>query len=943
MALDIITHNPYRLIGVFPTSTRKELVANVARIKANIRVNRAVSFPTDLDAVLGRPQRTLEDIVNAEAKLALPTDSIRYAQFWFFNINELDTIAINSLAIGAFDKALSIWEKKKCVSSIHNSVVAYLLKGNYDKALELAHTFYGEYKKEFVELVLGSDSEVVSIDNLDLNFLDILCEEVGASEISLHITNKDWKEYVANKIVTSLVESLEHSINVAKQTKGKDCNVRRNAGTKLMIDTLPMLQNLKNEISQSNPKYQIIADKLGIEILQCSIDYYNESTDDDAAYKALKLQKYAQAIVIGKMAKDRCEENVHILEGIISKLPPIEVMPEHKAIQSFLKTFAINPELIRYSIKLIKDCVPYIVSIKEKLGVDHQYYRKISTTIVNNALENVISEVNEAQSKDFETLKNVLIEAWRVQLYMDKFDLEPEFKEGRFKQSREALYGIIEKCKGFEEGLLSFMYKYGCGWCNNIDVTDVDLRTDDEFYASCTNLESYRAYIRNFPLGKHVSEAKKRLEVLTYQNAHNVEALNNFIKQYPQSQYVPKAKSQIIELRFKGCKSVSDFQAFINEFPSSKLVSKARKEIDRLIREENEKKAKIAKQEKALAICQSTDEVLGVYTKEKKDNIDINKCSLRAYDLAKNESDYRNVLATFGVRASGGQKAKSKLEEIEKRRKIRKERKSKVLKWSLGLTIPVGILFIVYLIWGVSGLSVVCYIFTGLFALLALGGIGSKEGEGCLLGIIAGVIAFGLGKLGGYLEDISRDQKNETVEYVQDGNKDDDLVYADSAINDTLPIPATLDDHALESENSQADIDYDTYIDNQLKTGAKPYKNFYRSRTGSNYLDFKTSGNDYVIIVRDYETSEVVNHIYVRADDRGRLYLPDGTYNIYFYGGKGWNPYMENGNVTGGFVSGGHIQKDGPVELYNQYGEYTLYPVQNGNLQLQGATKGEAL
>ena len=27
---------------------------------------------------------------------------------------------------------------------------------------------------------------------------------------------------------------------------------------------------------------------------------------------------------------------------------------------------------------------------------------------------------------------------------------------------------------------------------------------------------------------------------------------------------------------------------------------------------------------------------------------------------------------------------------------------------------------------------------------------------------------------------------------------------------------------------------------------------------------------------------------------------------------------------------------------YNQYGEYTLYPVQNGNLQLQGASKGEA-
>ena len=127
-----------------------------------------------------------------------------------------------------------------------------------------------------------------------------------------------------------------------------------------------------------------------------------------------------------------------------------------------------------------------------------------------------------------------------------------------------------------------------------------------------------------------------------------------------------------------------------------------------------------------------------------------------------------------------------------------------------------------------------------------------------------------------------------------------------------------------------------------LKTGSKPYKEYYRSRTGDNYLDFKTSGNDYVIIVKDYGSFDVVNHIYVRAGDTGRLYLPNGTFNIYFYGGKGWNPDMENGNVKGGFVSGGNIQKDGPVELYNQYGEYTLYPVQNGNLQLQGASKGEA-
>ena len=66
--LDIILHNPFRLIGVFSTTTRKEIVANLARIKANIRVNRQISFPADLDGILPPPKRTAETIADAESK-----------------------------------------------------------------------------------------------------------------------------------------------------------------------------------------------------------------------------------------------------------------------------------------------------------------------------------------------------------------------------------------------------------------------------------------------------------------------------------------------------------------------------------------------------------------------------------------------------------------------------------------------------------------------------------------------------------------------------------------------------------------------------------------------------------------------------------------------------------------------------------------------------------
>ena len=71
----------------------------------------------------------------------------------------------------------------------------------------------------------------------------------------------------------------------------------------------------------------------------------------------------------------------------------------------------MQPELIKYSIQLIKDCESNIVAIKEKLGKDNQYYLTISTTIVDAALGKLIKEVNEAQQKDFDTLKLALISA----------------------------------------------------------------------------------------------------------------------------------------------------------------------------------------------------------------------------------------------------------------------------------------------------------------------------------------------------------------------------------------------------------------------------------------------------------------------------------------------------------------------------------------------------
>ena len=133
----------------------------------------------------------------------------------------------------------------------------------------------------------------------------------------------------------------------------------------------------------------------------------------------------------------------------------------------------------------------------------------------------------------------------------------------------------------------------------------------------------------------------------------------------------------------------------------------------------------------------------------------------------------------------------------------------------------------------------------------------------------------------------------------------------------------------------------------------KPYESYFgKAQTGQNYIDFKTSGaNDYIAIVKRHRDNKYINHLYIKGGESARLYVPDGNFDVYFYSGKGWNPNKEVGHFTGGFVEGGIMQKDEPIQLMTEtitmddgriqlrtaYMEYTLYPIPNGNLILQSA------
>ena len=459
--MNILRNNPYRLLGVYSNSPTKERLANHNRMKAFLKVGKPVSFPLDLPQYLSAIKRTETSVMDAEAQLTLPKDQLLYAQFWFVKATRLDEVAFNHLFAGEIDKAEEIWQKKDTASSLQNRIVCALMREDYRSAITCAETLYENplYSDQFVSAILGADGNA-DVASLAFRFLDVLCDEAGANQLLPFIDDDAWKSHVEEKAVKPLVDSIQDAIAIAKKSKEKGAEARLNAGEALRENTRSAFQQLKGFLSATDLQYQMIADKLGLEILQCGIDYFNGSDEPEAAHKAMSLQKYAQSIVVGQMAKDRCKENVDILQKIIDDLPPSEVYAEDKAIKEELRKYCQLPDKICHAVTLLNNTKPHVQSIKSKLGASNSYYLKISTQIVGNALINIIAEVNEAQTilsadKDdpkatlaailgITHVKLALRNAWKAIVIMDGFDMEADFKNGRYNNNRSIL---IELCK----------------------------------------------------------------------------------------------------------------------------------------------------------------------------------------------------------------------------------------------------------------------------------------------------------------------------------------------------------------------------------------------------------------------------------------------------------------------------------------------------------------
>lgn len=577
--LNLVKKNPYRFLGVYSNSLIKERVANVNKLKAYLKVGKKVSFPSDIADLIPLEERTVDGLETANASLNLPVDQIKYALFWFINGTSMDAVALGHLQAGNVEKCLEILSKKESFSSLINRGVISFIQGKTGESIDFITRVIHDngYRMAFLASVVGNDFQIAESD-LATMFIDSLQQEISVWELKELFKNYGKSTYENDILTARAIDALRNEIlNAISEAKGADNTpvAQYNAGVRLMKKTSNPLAGLKGMLGTNDMAFQTVADKLATQILQCGINYYNKSTDEEDVQieKAYSLQNYALSIAVGRLAIERCAENVAILEKKKKELPPKNVRFYDKMIKELLVAAAKKPNKSTVTIELVEACAPYLASIKAELGSSHTYYLQISTIVVAAGLSKVIDEFNSMMTDTLKiqliidrenTLRNLRTmfrSAWKATLYLDHLDMESNFRNSRFNPQKSVLKKQVSEL---------------------IDVdmsVRLDMRSDDMVFAACNSIRSYNHYLEIFREGKHVVEAKDALEKLDFKECKSIAACKAFMLKYPKSKC--PVKELLEELIFKeAAGSIVKLQEYMKNYPRGVYYKEAAKALE---------------------------------------------------------------------------------------------------------------------------------------------------------------------------------------------------------------------------------------------------------------------------------------------------------------------------------------------------------------------------
>jgi hypothetical protein len=344
--MNLVLNNPYRILGLLVGASAKEQDRRIRRLKQFIDADQTPDEEYSLPNI-GKLKKKIDDISEAESKLNLDSDKIAAALFWFYIGNHItDEPALDLLKSGDIDGVISIWSKliasgevtSKNASAYSNFSTLYLsgiLEGTnsnrtlYENGVFLKLKFLESDFAQNLKSSATDDNFQITKKNLQFLFLNQLQSEI---EQSKKISNSEFLQIISKNDFSAKdefilnfsqkpIQFIESEIEKSKNQRTGNKNNANKIGDQLYKNTVEPLKELESLIGQENLKFISVSDKLAIELLECSIAYYNYHIDqefevDDFVTSAIKLAEHAKNIAKGSICRDRISENLSTIEAM---------------------------------------------------------------------------------------------------------------------------------------------------------------------------------------------------------------------------------------------------------------------------------------------------------------------------------------------------------------------------------------------------------------------------------------------------------------------------------------------------------------------------------------------------------------------------------------------------------------------------------------------------
>ena len=447
MSLSLIQNNPYRILGISILSSERELQKQITKSNRFAEVGKTTSCETDFP-FLGEFKRNTDSINTAAKSIEQPLNKILYSTFWFLNENHIDNIAFESLQKGNFEKALDIWEKvlgkgelsEKKFSNLLNLKTLYLglsvknpksqsfNKEYLIKGLELSGKFINHKEFKSLSKKIVGDKFNFSIEKIeDLFLTSILTDikplissgiEINEITDAVRTFSSDTQFKFSQKFSAGETNRIEKEIENSESQRNKSPGKAYEFGLDLYKKAKEDIKSLAKITGTSDVKYQMIADKLANEILQCGIDYFNDKDNqltNSFSLKAYELCRYAKLISQGDQTKQRIDENTKVIkeiseQGIDTSNYSKKILLELESIGTVINVNTKVLEKINSSTELVKiseqitcmDAAKRIVNdtktsrelILESVGAEDKGYITICDKIVVYVIALLIEYVN---------------------------------------------------------------------------------------------------------------------------------------------------------------------------------------------------------------------------------------------------------------------------------------------------------------------------------------------------------------------------------------------------------------------------------------------------------------------------------------------------------------------------------------------------------------------